>query len=572
MSSASRGQITDGTPPLPTGPLPRANSSVKIFRPTDIQNCILWLDATDPANTGVQPSAGTLATWVDRSGSGNSTTTSAGTPQWSPIGANQKPAVTFNGTTGMFAIPLVVSQDWSVFIVLATTQTNTGTGGQWWDGAGIFDAEVGGTAADFGMSLYGSKFAFGLGNPPTGDNTILSTSNINTGAFFICEGFRTQSSGAFTLSINGAQQASGTGGTGTRTTSRITLGSIQTGANYFSGSISEIVCYTRVLTNAEQQSVEGYLAWKWGNQSSLATTHSYYNYPVYELPPFPLFLTVISRKGQNAKWIPSQLGTLCVWFDASDKYYMTFSGASMTQWTDKSSSALTTSYTGTAPTLAYTNTTTGVPGAITYTSAKTYPGLYFNGATSGTTLRTSSLPTTGLTGTTWITLATNLTAPASITDASLVIASEQTSSSPWSSNTEKSIRFDPPGAAFLYTFNGGTNGANSNIFRQDNTSIMNTNGIRGFIDTAAYFTTFQNGLMNLSNTNAVTFSPSSNNTLRMGSWSSGFLNGYIFEILIFNTALSLIQYQQAEGYLAWKWGLQGALPSSHPYRLFPPSP
>jgi hypothetical protein len=27
-----------------------------------------------------------------------------------------------------------------------------------------------------------------------------------------------------------------------------------------------------------------------------------------------------------------------------------------------------------------------------------------------------------------------------------------------------------------------------------------------------------------------------------------------------------------EGYLAWKWGLQGNLPPNHPYKLFPPSP
>lgn len=47
-------------------------------------------------------------------------------------------------------------------------------------------------------------------------------------------------------------------------------------------------------------------------------------------------------------------------------------------------------------------------------------------------------------------------------------------------------------------------------------------------------------------------------------------NGTIGEILIFHTTLTTNQRQQVEGYLAWKWGLQKSLISSHPYYLFPP--
>jgi Concanavalin A-like lectin/glucanases superfamily len=36
------------------------------------------------------------------------------------------------------------------------------------------------------------------------------------------------------------------------------------------------------------------------------------------------------------------------------------------------------------------------------------------------------------------------------------------------------------------------------------------------------------------------------------------------EIIIYNTALSTTQRQQVEGYLAWKWNLQGSLPALHP--------
>jgi len=51
--------------------------------------------------------------------------------------------------------------------------------------------------------------------------------------------------------------------------------------------------------------------------------------------------------------------------------------------------------------------------------------------------------------------------------------------------------------------------------------------------------------------------------------NSNYLNATISEFLIFRTALSTNQRQQIEGYLAWKWGLQKSLPSSHPFYLIP---
>jgi hypothetical protein len=43
-----------------------------------------------------------------------------------------------------------------------------------------------------------------------------------------------------------------------------------------------------------------------------------------------------------------------------------------------------------------------------------------------------------------------------------------------------------------------------------------------------------------------------------------------YEIVMFNSYLTLQQIQQVEGYLAWKWGLQNNLPSNHPYKKISP--
>jgi hypothetical protein len=65
----------------------------------------------------------------------------------------------------------------------------------------------------------------------------------------------------------------------------------------------------------------------------------------------------------------------------------------------------------------------------------------------------------------------------------------------------------------------------------------------------------------------------------LGAWivagnfeNPGTTNYNLGELQFFNNALSTSQRQQMEGYLAWKWGLQASLPSSQPFKNFPPSP
>ena len=49
------------------------------------------------------------------------------------------------------------------------------------------------------------------------------------------------------------------------------------------------------------------------------------------------------------------------------------------------------------------------------------------------------------------------------------------------------------------------------------------------------------------------------------------ITGYFCEAMYFQRALSNLERQQTEGYLAWKWGIQAQLPASHPFRNAPPS-
>jgi hypothetical protein len=53
-------------------------------------------------------------------------------------------------------------------------------------------------------------------------------------------------------------------------------------------------------------------------------------------------------------------------------------------------------------------------------------------------------------------------------------------------------------------------------------------------------------------------------------WNTYYYNGTISEIILYIGNIDTQQYQQVEGYLAWKWGLQDQLPANHPYKKGPP--
>jgi hypothetical protein len=51
---------------------------------------------------------------------------------------------------------------------------------------------------------------------------------------------------------------------------------------------------------------------------------------------------------------------------------------------------------------------------------------------------------------------------------------------------------------------------------------------------------------------------------------AGYLNGYIYEVIVTNSVLTAIERQRLEGHLAWKWGIVDLLPSTHPFKRIAP--
>ena len=157
-------------------------------------------------------------------------------------------AATFDGVNGYVQIPVEVANDFSIAFWMKTTSAG-GAGTQWWAGNGLVDGEVAGAAADFGTSLVGTKVAFGVGNP---DTTIISMSDVNDGAWHHVAVTRNGTSGAMQLFFDGTLQAAATGPTGTRTAPpTLRIGGIQTGFNFFRGSLDEVRLYNYVLATTD---------------------------------------------------------------------------------------------------------------------------------------------------------------------------------------------------------------------------------------------------------------------------------------------------------------------------------
>ena len=188
----------------------------------------------------------------DATGNGNDGALSGGVTF--PAGKLGAHAAQFDGgNTTYIAIPRTISDQFTIAFWVKTTAT--GGSGQWYNGKGLVDGEVAGVADDFGISLVGSKAAFGVGNP---DTTILTTSSINDGTWHHLTATRDSVSGQMNLYVDGVWQAGAVGPTGTKASPpNLRIGSLQTGVagGFLPGTIDDVQIFDRVFAGNEVASL-----------------------------------------------------------------------------------------------------------------------------------------------------------------------------------------------------------------------------------------------------------------------------------------------------------------------------
>lgn len=235
-------------------------------------------------------------------------------------------------------------------------------------------------------------------------------------------------------------------------------------------------------------------------------------------------------------WSPSCISSLSLWLDANDSSTITFTSGYVSQWSDKSGN-LNHAAQGTLANMPSYQTN-----ALNRGSVVTFPtnSAYLVGLQNGT--YQSVIAVRNLPGTTWQTL---FASPA---------------------NTDFSLRADTNfGVSNTWYTSGGGGFPNANDWPVGIAGPPYAVWVNG-TQTVTAITPYHILMMN--SNPAVSASNYSISTTFIGRGM--YNNAGVAELAATSSTLSTSDQQKMEGYLAWKWGLEGSLPSGHPYLNAPP--
>jgi hypothetical protein len=515
-----------------TSPYKSIKPFARPFQPTDIDTCKLWLDASDRSTFTL--SGTTITQWRDKSGNGD--TTSGGTYAATGTLGNSLSNVTINNTylftTNQIGISGASPQ---TYVVVANTS----------------DA-----VSDFNMLHW---LTSGGGNAYTG-SMILNvrrdavTSGINqVGGNITITGLTQAKTKLVITSHTGALAniyESGIAGPTNANTLNQTNGTMRIGiGGGATATVGEIMVYNKALSESERQQLEGYLASKWGLLGNLPSTHSFKLYP----PLAPLFTPLL---------YPS-----CnLWLDASDSSTITYASGSTVNVSavrDKGPNSI--------------NFTRSYTSGFEITTANKLNGL--------NTLYFPNDPVNNNNTQTYLGSSTSLTMSGSVNYIFFV------------------MRFNPyvlqgtstpRGWGYIFPF-GVSVAYGVSVGLKRTSTTWNLDYDAAFVGTAALSTaslsTNSSGpsvgtpflcMIGKTSTSQYVFSINGTYETKAGqNWGHAggqplqvgyfYQNQELCEMVIYNgTLLNVGDIQRIEGHLAWKWGIQANLPSTHAYYKFRP--
>ena len=236
------------------------------FTPTSITNCSLWLDGAD---TSTLTLSGTQVTqWRDKSSGGLNATNLVGTVTYSASG------LVFNGSANMLSdLTIGTTTPITVFIV-ATTNLSSGFATPL--GINAYNGTRPNMLMPYQSGTTPSYWWFSGGAAGVDGTTVTAT--VTPGTMYVLADYWSPNSTQ--VNVNGTSYASSTQAPGSLSSgAKLLIGSTTSGGTtyteYWNGTISEVIIFTRTLTSAERNQIEGYLAWKWSTQTSLPSVHAY---------------------------------------------------------------------------------------------------------------------------------------------------------------------------------------------------------------------------------------------------------------------------------------------------------
>jgi len=231
------------------------------FAPTDISGCISWFDADDASTiTGTT----LVSNWADKSGNTASfpydtadlsESSSSLQPSINTGSLNGKNTIDFNNDQLIGRFPYNVTSA-SVFVVMRPDSESAFL--LFNDRTSNYStvAQSGSTSTTL-SSNFGSPSYYATGNAATW----ITRNDV----------FTSLGTSAEIYEAIGCNLAAFTTSTGARTFTFCRYG----GTFTYEGDIAEIVIYDSSLSTSDRESVEGYLAHKWGLTASLPSSHPY---------------------------------------------------------------------------------------------------------------------------------------------------------------------------------------------------------------------------------------------------------------------------------------------------------
>ena len=499
--------------------------SIKVvagFTPKQISGCSLWFDGTDSST--ITLSSGSLTQWNDKSGNGRNLTAVSGYANATVSSAFQNGLNVFNFSgNGLYRTAggaVVYPQDCYIVVALKSTTAHVDVLGMGDTGNDNFNSL---TFGEYSASRWHNGSS-GFSRTP---NCVSSTTETST-SFLLMQWSIANNN--FLLRRNGVQlvqTASYTYGFSNSATSIFQIGfrHTNTTAANFSGYIGEIIVFNSQLGTTQQQQVESYLAQKWGLSALLPGGHPSLRTTIYRAPraialTMTPFFTAFS---------PRQISGCALWLDGADSSTILFSsGSNVSTWSDKSGNG---------------RNATVYAGTPTYTSAL---GMTFNGSSS---------------------LQITYTASPILESMFVIIKFNSVSGqgdilSGTAAGQREYLMYVPysPGTIYLGRHSTGPSGAING-----GTVTTGSNYLLGYVfnGTGNTISFFQSGNTITSGTPQFTYSAGGTISV-IGSYNGGgYLQGQIYEMIIYSTALSITERQRVESYLAQKWGLTSSLPGSH---------
>lgn len=492
------------------------------------------MDAAD--STTITRSGANVTQWNDKANNYSGPATN--NPQYNSSPINGLPTIHFDGASSRYVLISANNYNYSFMTYFMVIRWVSGTGGfMGTDTPSNYGRALAVNSPNVQLLLYSQFYTTNL--PLTANQPCILSAYFN-------------GTTDFTVILNGTPTVFAVGqGTGNTNTNGFNIGVFNpsNGGNH-SFDMGEGIVYSSILNETQRQSIEGYLAQKWGLVSSLPAGHPGRSQTFYTAGKNPGIAAVPSStvtKVPYGNYFPLSLAGCQLWLDGADS--TTVTGTSpVTAWRDKSG-------------LNYTAINNLGTSSV---SAASLNGLNTIYVPSGANLKIANF----LFYTNFTTFIVGKAAAANLLIGGL---------------------FGTNGIAF-YEFTG--NGDLLAVPLPSGTTFLDVYDNVGVPISANTWFIWCIGYNNLTNSTASPYRvngnarttlagggssivPSSSGTgslyLNSTNGANSYDSDYFAEIIHYNTTLTTAQCQGIEGYLAWKWGLQSTnLPISHPYYSVPP--